>query len=189
MRIGPQRCGLQTSEHRLEGKRVHADVAENIFPTEYRGEEIVDLGQQGITTELPGMPAAVEAECFRQMQPVFAGTTRQDCRPAETVDDVGDPRERIGRVAARFLKIAGELCPQMARQPPEKRAGQRNRRALGRNIFLAIFTDGKACDRACRIKEDIILAVVARSIQPCGKILVRGQREIDFKKAGVPQQL
>ena len=123
------------------------------------------------------------------MQPVFAGTTRQDCRPAKTVDDVGDSRERIGCVAARFLEIAGELCPQMARQPPEKRAGQRDRRALGRNIFLAIFTDGKACDRTCRIKEDIILAVVARSIQPCGKILVRGQREIDFKKAGVPQQL
>src|SRR5438270_12440697 len=79
------------------------------------------------------MPTPVKAECFRQMQPVFAGTTRQDCRPAETVDDVGDPRERIGRVAARFLKIAGELCPQMARQPPEKRAGQRDRRALGRN--------------------------------------------------------
>src|SRR5437899_9672349 len=69
MRIGPQRCGLQTSEHRLEGKRVHPDVAENIFPTEYGGEEIVDLGQQGITTELPGMPAAVElsvsAKCSR----------------------------------------------------------------------------------------------------------------------------
>src|SRR2546422_3914970 len=115
MRIGPERCGLQTSEHRLEGKRVHPDVAENIFPTEYGGEEIVDLGQQGITTELPGMPAAVEAECFRQMQPVFAGTTRQDCRPAKTVDDVGDPRERIRCVAARFLEITGELCPQMAR--------------------------------------------------------------------------
>src|SRR5581483_1303723 len=65
---------------------------------------------------------------------------------------------------------------------------QRQGRTLGCDSFLAVVTDGKIRNRARRIKEHVILAVISRRAQPSGQVVFRGKRNIQLEKSRIAQQ-
>jgi len=112
--VSAQRRNFHTGEHGFERRRVHLDVPEDVFAAEQGWKEVVDRGEESIAAKLPGMAMALETERFRHVQAMFAGTARQDGRPAKAVGNVGDLGQRIARIAARFLEVARKLRSQMA---------------------------------------------------------------------------
>src|SRR5690348_332469 len=76
----------------------------------------------------------------------------------------------------------------MAYQTPGKRTGQGHRRALGLHVLLTVFANRESGDRAGRVKENIVRAVIPGRTQPCREIVFWCKREINFEESGVAQQ-
>ena len=101
MRVSPQGREFQARLHGLEGERAHLDGIKNVLAARQGRKEVVDPGEQGIATELPGMPFALHTDGFSQMQAVLAGLARQNGGAAKAINDAGNSGERGGCVAAR----------------------------------------------------------------------------------------
>jgi hypothetical protein len=76
MRVRSQRSERKPSLLRGEGERIYFDLIENVLASELRREKVIDPADQRVSAKLPGMTTALQAECFRQVQPVLAGLRR-----------------------------------------------------------------------------------------------------------------
>src|SRR5580700_3848475 len=127
VRVSPQRCKEQARLLRYEGEGINLDEIEDVLSAGLRGEIVIDPGEQGVATKLPGVPLAFEADGLGQVQAMLASLAGQDVGTSEAVDGAANHSERIGGVAEGLLQIARELGAQVADQPPGKCAGQGDR--------------------------------------------------------------
>src|SRR5438552_8220436 len=77
----------------------------------------------------------------------------------------------------------------MAHEAAGNAAGQRERCGFGGDIFFAIVAHGRVRNRTGGIEEDVVGSVIARCVKASGKMLPWRQSRIEFKEAGVSEEI
>lgn len=152
---------------------------EEVFAALLAGEEIVDPGEQSVTSELPGIAAAFQAHSLSEVQAMLEGLAREKVGASHAVEDVGNLYQHVAGIAVGLLAIAGELGAEMADPARGESGGQRKRSGFGGNEFLTIVADGVVGDGAGGIEKDVVGAPVTYGAQS-QRELTPGS-EIDIK--------
>src|ERR1700731_1728068 len=77
----------------------------------------------------------------------------------------------------------------MAHEAAGNAAGQRERCGFGSDIFFAIVAHCRVRNRTGGIEEDVVGSVIARCVKAGGKMLPWRQSGIQFKEAGVSEEI
>src|SRR5882724_206683 len=136
--VGAQRRELEPRFHRLKRKRIYLERIEEIFAALLARKKIVDLGEQAITAELPGIARTVVTESFGQMQAVLARLPRQQVGAPNAVHDGWNLDQHVAGVGVGLLPVARELGAEMADPTLRETGRQRKRRGFGGDNLLAI---------------------------------------------------
>src|SRR6516162_8701177 len=88
--VGAERRELHSSFDGLERVRIDFDWIEEILTALLAGEEVEDGGEEAVTADLPGIAAALDVECFGNVQTVFACLAGEHIRSSRAVENRGD---------------------------------------------------------------------------------------------------
>src|SRR6266404_3227624 len=118
MCVSAQWGQLQSADQRLESKRINFERRENELAAKSRRKEIVDLREQRVAPELPGVASPFAADGFGKVRAVLASFAGKNCGTAKAVENAWNASKRRIGIALRPLQIARELRPQMADHSP-----------------------------------------------------------------------
>jgi hypothetical protein len=164
--VGVQRRELEAGNLRSKGERIHLDGVEDVLSSELRRKKVGQVLDHHVAADLPRVAPLLEVHGLRKMQLHFAGTAWEDQRPPKSGNHIRNLRERVVGIGRALLDIVRQLRAQMAHQSVGKSAGQRGHGSFRVHVFTAIFADRVLRYRAGWVEVDIVLAVVARSVDP-----------------------